>query len=347
MATRTFTGVSGLSLYVILTRVSDGKVWQTTTGTAVTFVAANIANYDIALTPGETSQDRYSYTVPALSSGEWIDTVYEYATPSTPTVTDDIIDPGLAFVWNGDSVIPGGSGPSGGTVSVTEARAYLRRQARNAGDTSSYDDATIDDAIYNALSEVVKEFRILKYVTVLDISEDDPAVDLTSLPSDWRPEMLSGDGVTITDTDGDPLQNQPEALARISYSELISAAAQDTSTGIPEAIAFEGWATCRVWPTPDDDYKIRAHYLLPEATWTHGGSSVTLRTPSDILYPVLATLGVVKLQSNDIEHMPLVDRKKAEYEAFKRTLSSPGNLGATSFRRQSLSERSNSPRRRF
>lgn len=424
----TIWSTSGQTIYALIRKASDDTIWQTTTAAFVSWNAANIANYDVALSAG-ASDDYYTADMPSgittagyYRIGYFAQAGGSPATSDTPLGADE-------FYWNGTALqtAPGGSGPAGGTETVTLARAYLLRQARNATDTSLYSVAFQDDAIAGALNHVTKKYKLLKYVTAITIyprysgsdgaitSSDatftsagttftsadvgayikvigagaagadlettiasytsahvveltatagttvtdatfyyaetaaalaNPAsVSLTDLPSDWRPEMFTGDGVTVTDENGGVLDDQESSqLTRISYSELMQLAAEDTSTGIPSHISFEGWSTCRVWPSPDDVYILRFHYWLPEVTWTHGGASVTLRTPADILYPVLDTLGIIKFQGNDVEHMAMVDRKKQEWKELEASFASPGNLAATVSFRDSL--RTLSSRRR-
>lgn len=330
---------SGVTVYAIIRRRTDGYAWRTSTSTFIAWDNAQITNFDIPLT--DNGGDHYSADFPTgITTAGYFDISYYYQDGASPATDDDRLW-GETIYWDGTGAgtgtPPSGSGPSAGTVTVTVARAYLRRQARNAGDTTQYVDATIDDAIFLSLNDFLTESKMLKYVSALDVTISTATIDLSTLPSDWRPERTLD--IRLTETDGDPIAGYADPLEQVSFAELIECAADNTSTGKPEKIAFEAWDTCRVWPTPDAAYKLRFRYWLSENDWTHGGASVTLRCPFDYLYPILSTLGVHYLQSNEASHAAITQSKLAEYQVWKqRVMGMAGNLAVQSTQRLSLSE---------
>jgi hypothetical protein len=339
MAVRTVTLPAGLTVKVLLYEdETGGDIWSVAGSAIVPYVAADIDNYDISTTSDSGSR-LYQYTIPPTLPANTYREVFINQAGATITTTDLILR-SRRFVWDtvGVSTPPSGSGPSAGTITVTTARAYLKRVARIAGSDDDYNPFDLDDAIFNALNEFLTETKMLKYTSILDADEDTPEITLSSLPSDWRPERILT--VRLSDTDDDPIQGYAEALKNQGYDTIWERAACETTAGKPNAIGFDGWAVCRVHPTPDDDYHLHVRYWLSEVDWTHGGASVTLRTPYDMLYPVLASLGVVYLQGMEKDHDPLARAKRSEYELFKnKVMGQAGNLGEKSIQRMSLSTR--------
>ncbi len=337
MARRTFSSPSGLTLYVVLTRPSDGYVWQTTTSTAVPFVAANIANYDIALSPGETSQDFYYYIIPsALPGGTWVDTVYELA-GVTPSITDEILDPGRDFGWNGVSItVPT---PISGVATVGDLRNILARVARFAGGNSAnatgqYNTFDADTALQVALSDFIRRTHCTRKTDTFTVTEDAPGVDLSGITGFHTERILE---VFINSDTASEVSN----LRVVSYSDII----EDTcgASGTPDRIGFyntSGEGKLRKIPNFSGDGTVR---WWPDLTaWTIGdddAGDLAVNIPGDLARGIAATGAVCVLQAGALEAVSITNPLRVAYEALCQRSMGTGNEGVKSIQRVSLSTR--------
>lgn len=92
---------SGASLYVVVRAQADGTVWDTTTSALVTFVNADVANYDVPL--ADLGGDLYGAAMPTdLPAGDYRFIYYEQA-GGTPATTDLILKTVVAR-WNASAL---------------------------------------------------------------------------------------------------------------------------------------------------------------------------------------------------------------------------------------------------
>ena len=94
---------SAWTVYAIIRRINNGKVWQTTNSTFVTYVTANIANYDIALTVQGTNSGFAVADFPsAITAGIYSVAIYRQLGGS-PAEGDEYLGGGN-IEWNGHNV---------------------------------------------------------------------------------------------------------------------------------------------------------------------------------------------------------------------------------------------------
>lgn len=129
----TYQGASA-SLYVILRRHSDAKVWDVTNTTWATWADGSIGDYDIAMT--DKSGDLYQADFPtSIAAGTRVRAYYYEQAGGSPATTDLILF-SEDMVWDGSGV----SG-SGSVTLDSNAMATLEDTKRHLGITAStYDD---------------------------------------------------------------------------------------------------------------------------------------------------------------------------------------------------------------
>lgn len=105
--------LTGQTIYVLIRGVS-GTVYQTTTGTMVTYNGANIANYDVALT--DAGGGFYTGTFPVIAEGTYYVEYFAQA-GAGPNITNDIKLDSRRLEWDGTQEVVladiGASSPAG------------------------------------------------------------------------------------------------------------------------------------------------------------------------------------------------------------------------------------------
>ena len=115
--------VTGSTLYLRIFQVTDSKVWN---GSAFeTFVDANVADYDVALTELSTASQEYTVTFPSLSAGLYIVGVYLQG-GGTPAITDPVVDSRVCS-WDGSKFLR--MGDIGSIDGDATAATNLKRSA--------------------------------------------------------------------------------------------------------------------------------------------------------------------------------------------------------------------------
>jgi len=121
---------TGKTLYAHI-RDRDGKIYDTTLTTYVTYATANIANYDVAMTEQGTASRFYTATFPGSIEGMYSVCAYEQAGGSP--AEGDTYAGGAVIEWNGtliNSVIANGVDVAL-VANSTAAATSLSRMARS------------------------------------------------------------------------------------------------------------------------------------------------------------------------------------------------------------------------
>jgi hypothetical protein len=312
------------TLYAILRRQSDGKVWSGSD--FETFDDLNIGNYDIPLS--SKGGDLYATDWPstAIAAGTYIYAVYKQAGGS-PATTDVSVD-GREYVWGGIASAP--TGPASATMTLTTARDWVRNAVSDAKDGNRYSDTDIDRAIISAGQEFCRRTKCLKRVDSVSVSAGDEDFPLTGNPLTYgfRPERL----IDVF------LMGEPDSLKVIDYTDLNAALAEDTTQGTPGAIAFLDAATAQLYPIPDIAYTAKLRFWLQFSDWTPGTSSpdsIILNLPNDYLPAVLNDGAPAILTAPDKKNAFSV-AARARFEAYIVGMLSAGTFGARVVYRNSL-----------
>jgi uncharacterized phiE125 gp8 family phage protein len=140
-------GIADTNVYAVI-RNAAAQVYQTTTQTFVTFVDANYANYDVALTEQGTSSGYYVGDFPTsiTTAGTYYVVAYQRAGAS-PAISDTVLGTG-EIVWDGSAEVATPSGD--GLISLAYAKQFMKLTV------STYDDL-LDDLIA-AASDAVQSY---------------------------------------------------------------------------------------------------------------------------------------------------------------------------------------------
>lgn len=316
---------SGSNLYVTITRLSDAKVWQTTSSTFVTPVGANIANYDVPLT--DNGLDFYYADFPsAIDTDTYVVAYYVQAsaTPATPSTSDTIIPPPEEIEWGGTGV----TGPVGGETTtvgtlVTIARVTLRNAGLADSSDTNYDLELKHIGIQLLLKDFVRRTKCTSSIDSFTITAADDDVTLAGITG-FHTERIGSIWIN----------GQDSPLATTDIEAINSKLANDTSTGLPCEIAFSTTTGVgKVFRTPDATYTGKVRWSPPLTTWTAGDTGVAARElniPGDLAENAVEKGIIWQLQKNQPEHAAIVAASKADYEAFVARNLGAGNLGVRS-----------------
>jgi hypothetical protein len=203
-------------------------------------------------------------------------------------------------------------------MNLSTARLWLKGEARNAGDSSSYDESDYDRALILAMQDFNRRCRFLQ--TTSDVAITAGAVTLGTLPvaTGFRPALALRAWV--------PAKGR---VKLIDYPALLYKAVNDTGTGYPRYVAFKSWSAGEVWPTPDANYVLKLLWLSPITLWTPGapGDAITLDLPDEVLPGIIATGGVYHLQANQTDG--IADKARREFEQYIIENMGRGGLGGS------------------
>jgi hypothetical protein len=226
--------------------------------------------------------------------------------------------------------MPDVSAPTG--MSLTQARAWVRQFARNAGSSTMYANEDVDRAIMFVGDRFCRMTRALKkYASSELLATSDPDIDFTGLTR-FRPNQLVSAHI---DGEEDPLEV-------VEWAALLEEIDEDDSEGVPTLLAFADWTTAKVHKTPDDDYTLHVRWwdrfsldIADVGTATPG--SVVLNIPTDWLTEIL-TYGVpAALQHHEPEHM-YASQSWAKYLEFENRMKGAGGLGVRAVTRKKFDE---------
>jgi hypothetical protein len=166
------TGLAAGVLYAVFREQGTGQVYQTTTETLVPEVAANRANYDVALTETPAGGYTYQLQVPAaLPAGHYLPTAY-LRLGGAPAAGDPAVYEWAPFAWDGvGEISPGATlgelaGLPPAEPTQQEALMLLYMLARNARLENG-----ILEQIHNDAGEAILERDILFNESVLNASK--------------------------------------------------------------------------------------------------------------------------------------------------------------------------------
>ncbi len=217
----------------------------------------------------------------------------------------------------------------GAGMSLTTARAWVRRYARGGGSDTQYDATDIDHAIIDVCERFMRKTRSVQVAATVALTAASAAFDVSALTL-FRPERILRANVLTLECEVEI--TDWEAL----YRESIRCA----STGRPKWLAFEtSFATAgQVWPTPDINYDLRLRWWQSFSQFTPGTASdatTILNIPADWL-PTILSYGVpAQLQGNDPKYK-YAEKSWAIYLAFEQEMMGAGNRGAKTIQRERI-----------
>ena len=180
----TFQGTA--TLYAVIRRVSDGKVWSAAAAAWATFADVSVADYDVAL--ASKGGDFYAADFPtAIEAGVEVAIIYYEQAGGSPAITDLVI--GRQSGRYAGSAIGSGAGSD----LITLARAQAHSQLASV-DTSLL--GTLITAASKALQTLYKRTWKSTQFTELRDGDGTQIMVLNEFP------IISLDTVTITDSDG-------------------------------------------------------------------------------------------------------------------------------------------------
>lgn len=212
---------AGSTIYAILRRDSDEKVWSTVASAYVTFANADYANYDVVLT--ETpSNSRYWYaSLPIGAEGVEINVNYYQQVGGSPSITNDLLLGGERISIEG-------------TVSTTSTTNLITQAEYEAVvDTDASDDklqfliASATQAIFNYCGFVYTQETITEYLN----------------GSGFNFLQLKARPLSLTAVTKDPEDNSPlvHSVTDFSWSEKGLLYFKPTANANAFDIGFRNW----------------------------------------------------------------------------------------------------------
>lgn len=346
MANRNLISAVGLTIYVNL-RKDDGSddIYDNNSSDVVNFDVSDYADYGVDLSVTGSGGTKYVYTIPAeLPAGRWIEEFRRQAGGARDADTAvDIILRSRRFTWNG-GVVTGS--PSVGTnqTTVNELRSLLQNFARFAGinttwNTDPYTLSNADYVIQNTLNTVIRRTKCTQQTDSVTQGEGDDQVVFNF--DGFAPERIIR--IWAVPADGSNLSGYSPSIDVIDLERIDAfRRAYGGQTGHPGAIGFSLQdGTNNTARTADQDYTIKVNWWPTLTAWDIGDESAgteVINMPGDIAREAIELGGVLRLQGQQVEHLPVTDRRRADWEAFISRNMGAGNLGARSFRRTSLTE---------
>jgi hypothetical protein len=213
-------------------------------------------------------------------------------------------------------------------MNLTEARAFVRQFARNAGDSGMYPDSEIDRAIQTVCDDFIDYVRCTRTTTALALTAGSSS--LPALPSLFRPERLLRAWIPAKGV-----------LDKLGHGDLLKLQIDEGNTGLPQFVAFDSFSTGEVYPTPEagSAYSLKIQWYEPLTVWTPGGADPgTLNLPDDYLRQILIYGATATLQHNEPEHKFASESWK-KYLAYRLQMHGRGGLsGVISNREMALKE---------
>lgn len=165
-------------------------------------------------------------------------------------------------------------------MNVTTAREWVRSHCNDALDSSRYSDELVDQAIQyvgNLFCRLTRCLRAAENVAIAAASTNFPIITPTA--NGFLPERI----IDVS------IASKGIVLNIIDYAELIVAAHEDKTTGVPTALAFKATDAAEVWPTPDAAYTAVLRYWRPFTSWAPGTpqDGTTLNLPDEYLPTIL------------------------------------------------------------
>jgi hypothetical protein len=212
-------------------------------------------------------------------------------------------------------------------MDLTTARDWVRRSARDAGDTMKYADADIDRAILSVGCRFCRVTQSIKSAGQVNLTLGSEVADLSPLTT-FRPERLLSAR----------LVGKRGTLSVVPWDQLQDELADDAAQRRPERLAFETWTVANVWPRPDAAYALRLRWWEAFATFTPGtGTNPNLTIPDDYLAEILPTGMIGELQINEPEH-GYAATAWGRYLEFEQSMLGAGNLGERGAERAMLAD---------
>jgi hypothetical protein len=201
-------------------------------------------------------------------------------------------------------------------MTVTDARNFVRQFARNAQDSSMYNDASIDRAIQTVCNRFIRVTKATKKTDTLAVTAGASTIDLSEI-DDFRPERLLRAWIS----------GKPE-LELTDFWTIDSRLVNEPSAGVPTLIGFNTTTDGAIFPAPDADYTINLLWVPPLTTWTIGATddATALNLPDDWMQEILVYGATATLQHTEPEHKYASESWK-KYLEFETSAMGAGNLG--------------------
>jgi hypothetical protein len=328
---------SGNTVYGIIRRRTDQYVYNGTT--FAVWNNSNITTYDVAMT--DRGGDYYTSDFPVGIGAGTYDIVYYQQVGVDPTITDEIIG---SQVLDRGVVAATGTASVGTNIStVGELRTILQTFARNAGIIDSgnliYLPATADYAIQNTLNTFIDRTKCTMTTATITMAAAASTIDFSGIVGFSPYRLMRLWAVPSTGT----MTGSPEIdIIDMDRIDTYRARFGDV-TGHPGAIGFplQDGTSNKTAQTADVEYTVKARHYATLVAWTPGdagASSTVINIPGDFAREAIEIGGVMRMQGQEIEHLPITDRRRQPWEDLIQRASKIASLSVRSVRRLSVDD---------
>ena len=207
-------------------------------------------------------------------------------------------------------------------MNITEMRTHIRYFARNAGDSTQYNNTEVDFSGQIAMDEAVQRLKCLPTNSTLSLTSGSDT--LPTFPGGFTPDLLisaylTGSNIQVSfgitdETEQIYIENAPTytggrktAQLKIrDYTGLLDLKYAYGLSGQPTQIAFQTLTAGLCYPKPNDTYVLNLLWNGTINAWTAGSSGSELTTslylPDKIMRYVVMYGAPAYLQHNDPDH---------------------------------------------
>lgn len=207
---------------------------------------------------------------------------------------------------------------------LSEARQYVRDNARNAGSSSAYTEQQIDRVINKLVTAVTHELKLPKLAVAIAFVGGSNSIDISSLVSaGFEPHHFLEAYITSAIPGYDPVLNT------IDYAEMLKMIAEDSTQAVPRYLAFPTSSTCVCYPTPEISYSGSIRWFKQFTQITPGAAGTTvIDVPTEVLLPILTEGCPLFLMRTQPESTPAALQTMSWYRDAVNAVSGIGNLTA-------------------
>lgn len=215
------------------------------------------------------------------------------------------------------------------SLTVAGMRTLVRQFARNAVDSSAYNNTSVDNAIMLPGDEWCRITRATKASSDMPLSI---GAQSFVAPNGFLPEYFLDALLFLSGKPVMPL------LLNVPYEEVLAAMARQgpNNVGTPRLLAFDTAATAMLFPLPDAVYTVRMRWWKPFTSWTAGDETsgttgLTFNLPDDHLKIIAAYGARYYLQKNEPENAAGCEKDYAHFlaEAAQFAQRNAGGLGGS------------------
>lgn len=344
------SGYTAGTIKATIRRLSDMKMRYSVTPAFETNNDAHVASYGVTLT--DQGGDIYTADMPTdVGAGTYRITCY-YVPGLTLLTTSDILD-SYDIGWSGTAVT---GSPSVGAdqTTVGELRTILQTFSRFAGINTTFSNdpyilADADYAIQGTLNTLIDKSKCTTRTDTLSMLAAATTVDFSSLTGFGSRRILR---IWAYPADGSTLCGRPD-LDVIDMERIDAYRAKyGATTGHPGAIGFplRDGTSNKTARAASVDYTVKVRHWATLSAWAAGDSgagSTVINIPADIAREAVQMGGVMRLQGQEIQNLPITDRRRVDWNDLVARASAEASLGVLSSRRMNTEESRSERRERL